>query len=690
MLKKPTYKELEQRVKELEGKEVEIRASEVKFRELFDYMSSGVAIYEAKDNGNDFIFKDLNQAGERIENIKKENLLGKSVLEMFPGVKEFGLFDVLRRVWKTGKPEHHPVSLYKDNRITGWKENFVYKLQSGEIVAVYDDITESKQVEKALRESEERYKSLFKNNHSVMLLIDPESANIVDANPAAISFYGWSHEELTRKKITDINTLTERQVFQEMKRAKTEQHRIFYFKHRLASGKIRYVEIYSGLIKVYDRELLYSVIHDITKRKQAEEALLESKELYRTLIDTIPHGVQKIDTSGIITFANPSHNKIFGYTKDEMIGKSILDLQVSDSARNDLSTYLKILLKDQPEPAPLITPNIRKDGTIIYVQVDWNYNRDVKGNIKGFISVVTDITGHKRAEELLRESEERFRNLTETTSDWLWEVDKNGCYTYVSPKIYDILGYREEEMKGKAPFDLMPPAEADRVFKIFKTIRASQQPFDCLENINLHKNGHPLILETSGVPIFNDDGEFTGYRGVDRDITKRKRIEEELRKAHDELENRVAERTRELKIEKSNLEEANIAMQVLLDKRQKDKKETEDNVLTNVKELIVPYIEKIRRTKLDDQQKAVLSIIESYLNEIISPFTRKMSLKYLNLTPTEIQVANLIRHGSNSKEIAELMGLSPRTIYNHRKNIRKKFGLENKKTNLRSHLLSTY
>ncbi|MCJ7539335.1 MAG: LuxR C-terminal-related transcriptional regulator, partial [Desulfobacterales bacterium] len=173
-------------------------------------------------------------------------------------------------------------------------------------------------------------------------------------------------------------------------------------------------------------------------------------------------------------------------------------------------------------------------------------------------------------------------------------------------------------------------------------------------------------------------------------VTEYKQAEEALRKAHDELEKRVAERTRELKIEKSNLEEANIALQILSDKRQEDKKEIADNVLTNVKELVTPYFEKIKRTKLDDQQKTFLSIMESNLKEIISPFTRKMSLKYLNLTPTEIEVTNLIRYGSDSKEIADIMGLSPRTIYNHRKNIRKKFGLENRKTNLRSHLLSIY
>jgi DNA-binding CsgD family transcriptional regulator len=150
----------------------------------------------------------------------------------------------------------------------------------------------------------------------------------------------------------------------------------------------------------------------------------------------------------------------------------------------------------------------------------------------------------------------------------------------------------------------------------------------------------------------------------------------------------LKESTKELEIEKSNLKEANIALKVLLDKRHEDKKEMEENVLTNVKEMMIPYFEKIRKTKLNVHQKTILSILESYLNEIVSPFVRKMSKKYLDLTPTEIEVVYLIRFGSDSKEIADIMGLSPRTIYNHRKNIRKKLGIENKKTDLRSYLLS--
>jgi len=122
--------------------------NETRFRELFNNMNSGVAVYEAKDlEASDFIFVDFNRAGERFEKIRKDQVMGRSLLEVFPGVKEFGLPAVLQRVWRTGKPEHHPVALYTDNRLTGWRENYVYKLPSGEIVAIYEDVTARKQAE---------------------------------------------------------------------------------------------------------------------------------------------------------------------------------------------------------------------------------------------------------------------------------------------------------------------------------------------------------------------------------------------------------------------------------------------------------------------------------------------------------------------------------------------------------------
>ncbi len=170
----------------------------------------------------------------------------------------------------------------------------------------------------------------------------------------------------------------------------------------------------------------------------------------------------------------------------------------------------------------------------------------------------------------------------------------------------------------------------------------------------------------------------------------KKEMEKALKEAHDELELRVKERTRDLEIKTKSLEEMNTAMKVLLNKREEDKIELEDNVLTNVKELVMPFVDKFRETQLDGHQKTLLSIIESNLNEIISPFTRRLSLEYLNLTPTEIQIANMTKHGNTSKKIAKIMNISPRTVDTHKKNMRRKIGLEGKRANLRSYLLSLH
>jgi PAS domain S-box-containing protein len=677
-----------------------------------------------------------------------------------------------------------------------------------------------KKADGVLYQSKEKYQNILGSIEEGYYEVDL-AGNLTFFNDSLCKIYGYARDELMGMNNRDyMTTETAKRTYEIFNRVyKTgEPTKIFDWKFIKKDGTEVDVEISVSLIRNPKGQAIgfRGIVRDIRERKMAEQKLQESKAMLKAVIENLPFDVFAIDRNNHYILQNETCTKNWG----NFIGKSPEDITIDKQTKD-------FWLKNNRRALSGETVT----GEVVYDRVDGGKNFyyniiapicDEKKTL-GIVGVLVDISTLKETEELLRESKQRFRNLTEITSDWIWEVDKNGFYTYVSPKIRDMLGYEPEEIIGKTPFDLMPPEEADRVTKIFNNISASQKTFDCLENLNLHKDGHPVVLETSGIRTFSDAGEFLGYRGIDRDITKRKRTEEllrkqahdldervkklncfygiskvrerpdiafeemlqeivdlipaswqypeitcariiiegqeyktknfketvwkqtsnivvhgkligileicyiekkpesdegpfqkeerhlissiaerlgrvtehkraegALRKAHDELESRVAERTRELKIERSNLEEANIALQVLLEKRQEDKKEIEDSALTNVKELIVPYIEKIRRTKLDDQQKAILSIIESYLNEIISPFTRKMSLKYLNLTPTEIQVANLIRHGSNSKEIAEFMGLSPRTIYNHRKNIRKKFGLENKKTNLRSHLLSLH
>jgi PAS domain S-box-containing protein len=146
-----------------------------------------------------------------------------------------------------------------------------------------------------------------------------------------------------------------------------------------------------------------------------------------------------------------------------------------------------------------------------------------------------DITERKQAEEALRESEERYRQLIDSAPDWIWEVDEHGRYVFASRKVFDLLGYRPEEVLGKTPFDLMPADEAERVAALFASIAATREPFRYLVNTNLHKDGHLVFMETSGTPVFDSNGDYRGYRGMDRDITERKQAKEALRQAEEQL-----------------------------------------------------------------------------------------------------------------------------------------------------------
>lgn len=167
-------------------------------------------------------------------------------------------------------------------------------------------------------------------------------------------------------------------------------------------------------------------------------------------------------------------------------------------------------------------------------------------------------------------------------------------------------------------------------------------------------------------------------------------LELKVKGFEDELARRMGKQSKAHELKIKSLEELNKGMEALLKKKEKDKKEIENNIVTNVKILVAPYLEKIKKTELDDQQKVLVDIIESNINEIISPFYRKMSMRELNFTPMEIQIANLIIQGASSKKIGKIINISSRTVDTHRKNIRKKIGLDQKRANLRSYLLSLY
>jgi PAS domain S-box-containing protein len=176
--------------------EQELRLCRAKLQVLFDNVSSGIAVYRAINDGSDFVFVDFNQAAEEIEQVKKEDVIGRCVSDIFPGIRDFGLLDVFRRVWKTGKPEHHPESIYSDNRIAGWRQNRVYRLPSGEIVAVYDDVTQNKRSELAAHMSEQCFRAIADYTYGWEVWVGP-TGRVLWTNPAAHRVTGYTPKELT-------------------------------------------------------------------------------------------------------------------------------------------------------------------------------------------------------------------------------------------------------------------------------------------------------------------------------------------------------------------------------------------------------------------------------------------------------------------------------------------------------------
>jgi len=285
-------------------------------------------------------------------------------------------------------------------------------------------------------------------------------------------------------------------------------------------------------------------------------------------------------------------------------------------------------------------------------------------------------------EDALQESEETFRVMLNSTHDLALLAKRDGTVLAVNTSMAERFGKSPEEFKGLNIYSLMPPEAAGLRKSKAREMLRTKLPLNYTEE----RMGH--FFDCNLFPILDDDGSVKRFTVFVQDVTERFECEEALRKAGKELEHQVNEKTRELQDKNQNLLELNTALRVLLNKRDEDKKELEKSVLLNVREMIEPYINKLKKTKLDGMQKTYLGIIESNLNDIISPFMCGVSINLLNFTPTELQIANLVKQGKTTKEIASILNLSAKTIDFHRDNIRKKMGIKNRKINLRTHLLS--
>jgi len=562
--------------------------------------------------------------------------------------------------------------------------------------------SELKKTKDMLKECEERYKQIFTIAPAGIYEVDFRSGKLVDVNDAICDYSGYTKDELLSMNAADLLTGESKKKFLDrIKRilnGETVSTDVEYAIHKKDGGIIR-LNINNRFI--YDGAHLVGatvVATDATERWKMEASLNESEKRYKELFDSSLDCIYLHDFEGNFIDANPAALNLLGYTKEEIqslnFGFFLKENELSD-AFEGVNEIIRTGRQEDLAEYELK----KKNGDYVTVQTKGSLLFK-EGKPWAIMGTARDITEYKRAQDKLRESERRYRLFAENVSDIIWTLDMNMDPTYYSPSITRLQGFTVEEALARPIEISMTPASFEAVSKVIAEelvlLSKGQSPPGRSRTVEVEfycKDGSTIWAEVEAGFFYDDDGQAQGIIGVTRNITDRKKADEKLKKLHEELEERVEQRTRdlakinyELEEKTVNLKEANTALKVLLKRREEDQAEVEDKILANVNELIIPLIDTIKGTKLDERQATWLDILETNLKDIVSPFSRGMSSKYWRLTPNEFQVAGFIKNGKTTKEIADLLHVATSTINTHRDNIRKKLGIKNRKINLKAYL----
>lgn len=383
---------------------------------------------------------------------------------------------------------------------------------------------EREEAQAALRESEERFRALFDNNHAPMLVIDPTDGAIIDANAAAIMFYKYSAKALLSMSIQAINTLTKEEIAEEMAQAKKQHRDHFDFRHRLANGDIRDVEVFSGPVTIQDKELLYSIIHDVTDRRQAEEAL----QRYERIIASSPDLISLVDRDYYYRMVNDSYLKMFQKERKDIVDKYIPTIVGQDffdvTVKPDLDKAFAGETVRRENMLPL------KDGRNKYLSVIYHPVSD-QGDHIDFVSVVVrDITDRKQNEQAIK----RFADRLALAADagkigiWEWDVDSGRLlWDEMMMEIYraekhDLTGTFEDWRSRVHPEDLEPTE------KLLTEAIEQRKPFETAFRI-IWPDGQVRHIKAAAL-IQYEKNEIKSLTGVNWDETTTRQLEEDLRR----------------------------------------------------------------------------------------------------------------------------------------------------------------
>ncbi|MFH1153527.1 MAG: PAS domain S-box protein [Pseudomonadota bacterium] len=526
MGKKLSYAALERRVTELEQADYRARS----------YLSVAKVLFVVLDTRGDITL--VNKYGLETLGYTEEELVGKN---WFKTCLQEQFRDTILEVYhQLMAGDIEPVEYYenpvvrKDGRelIIAW-HNTLLKDSDGAIVGSLssgNDITEQTQVQEALRKSEEAYRNILENMEDGYLEVDLDG-NFRDCNRSFHRMMGYTKEELTGRNYMEFMDNENRdRVFQLFHGIYETREPVSKAEWKFLSkdGKPRHSEASVSLVINEENEPVgfRGFGRDITDRKKIEAELQQAKDEWEQTFDAVHDLIMIIDNNHRVVRANKAMADRMHMRPEEMTGKYCYELVHGLDNPPAFCPHSSLLKDNRFHSVEVREERLDADFIVTVSPIML-----LKDGQAGSVHVAHDITLRKKAEEILALSESRFRDISLSMADWIWEVDATGRYIFSAGKANQVLGYDNDELLGKTPFDFMVEDEAETLKKRFKEIIGNKQPIVDLKNWNLKKDGTRVCLLTNGVPFFDDDGELLGYRGVDKDITRDLQIAEKLKQA---------------------------------------------------------------------------------------------------------------------------------------------------------------
>ncbi len=528
--------------------EIAIKESEERFSKAFNFSPMSINIFSLSDGRS----VNINEAYLSLIGYSREEVVGHTSVELNLLVNPED-----RDKWMTTLREGKTIENLEVviRKKTGNLVNVLMSLTlieiNGETMGLIQavDITERKKAEDLLRQSEARYRAIFERNLSIMMLIDPDTAEIKDVNQAACDYYGWNYDEFLTKYVSDINLISKEEAISKMQNAKNEIQNHFIFKHRLSNAEIRDVEVYSCPLEYNGKIALFSIIHDITESKKLEEALRESEYFFRESQRAAFIGSYKADFVSNKWESSEVLNQIFGI--DENYDKNMkgwLDLVHLDD-RQFMNHYLADEVLSKGAEFNNEYRIVRQsDGEVRWVLGLGKVDFDNKRNVISLVGTIQDITKRKQHEEAISQSEQRLKFHFENSPLGVVEWDSDFIVTQWSAEAEHIFGYTKEETLGKRIETLNLIYEEDIPIVAGAMIRLTSGVEQTLvsSNRNVTKAGEIIETVWYNSVLLDESRKMSSVISLVQDITLQKNAEEALVKMNEELEQRVKERTVEL------------------------------------------------------------------------------------------------------------------------------------------------